>query len=274
MYKKTFHLNFLISTLILISQQLDAQNLLPLTDPTNQSGWVLYEAMTDEFNADSLDTTKWHSTNPYWRGRPPVFFHKDCISVRNGFLRVSALNSVESARCEFPNSFTHISGFIVSKNLVRFGYFEIRAKLMDSSLVSGFWLNRHTPEEWSEITIVEVPAGIDKYRNLLQPNWHYFHGPDYKGTHDNHLVGPSVIELSFDHVDDFHIYGFEWSPTHLRWYVDGEMVRESKNKYHFQPLQMNINVEANDYFEAIPDDSRLPSVFEVDWVRTWRLSGE
>jgi len=142
---------------------------------------------------------------------------------------------------------------------------------MDSTLVSGFWLNRQTPEEWSEITIVEVPAGIEKYKSLLQPNVHYFYGPRYKGTIHNHLVEPSQEPLTFNMTEDFHVYGFEWSPMHLRWYVDGKMVRASRNKHYFQPLQMNINVESNDYFGARPDDARLPAVYEVDWVRTYHL---
>ncbi len=241
-------------------------------DPPKDRKWIAFDPMTDEFNEDSLDTTKWYPNNPYWKGRPPAFFHKDCISVSDGLLHVSAFNSTESAKNKLPKDFTHISGFIVSKSFIRFGYFEIRAKLMDSTLVSGFWLNRHTQEESSEITIIEVPAGIDKYKDVLIPNWHYFHGPHYKGTLYNHLVDPSTIELPFDHVDDFHVYGMEWTPTHFRWYVDGKLVRESKNKHHFQPIHLNINVEANDYFDAFPDDTRLPAVYEVDWVRTWRLN--
>ncbi len=30
-------------------------------------------------------------------------------------------------------------------------------------------------------------------------------------------------------ASDFHVYGFDWQPDTLRWYVDGVLVREAKN---------------------------------------------
>ncbi len=247
---------------------------LIFADPPEGTNWVPYLPMTDEFNETSLDTDKWYETNPGWTGRKPVLFHKECITVSDGLLHVHAFDSKRSAKYDLPEGYTHMSGFIVSKELARFGYFEARAKLMNSTLVSGFWLNHGNKEEWSEITIVEVPAGIKKYESVLQPNVHYFYGPHYKGTVDNHLVEPSVIDLPYKTTDDFHVYGFEWTPTHMRWYIDGELVRESKNRHYFQPLKMNINVESNPYFGAAPEDSMLPAVYEVDWVRSWRPANE
>ena len=238
------------------------------------TAWEPYPPMSDEFNAIVLDTSKWHPVNPSWRGRPPVHFHEECISIKDGILKIAAFDSHSSAKFNLPDTYTHVSGFIKSRKTARFGYFEIRAKLMNASLVSGFWLNRNSGEEWSEITIIEVPAGIDKFKDVLNPNVHYFYGPHYKGTVNNHLVEPSTISLGFNSTADFHVYGFEWSPSHLRWYIDGELVRESRNRHYFQPLNMNINVESNPYFSAFPIDEQLPSVYEVDWVRAWRPAKE
>ncbi len=243
-------------------------------DPPKGTVWEPFLPMTDEFNGHSLDTSKWYGTNPTWRGRPPVLFHKECVSVSEGFLHIHAFDSEGSAKYDLPNGYSHTSGFVVSKKVARFGYYEIRAKLLNSTLVSGFWLNHRTPEEWSEITIVEVPAGMEKYSSVIQPNVHYFYGPHYKGTVNHHLVEPSVINLPFKTAEDFHVYGFEWTPTHMRWYIDGELVRESKNRHYFQPLKMNINVESNPYFGAAPVDSMLPAVYEIDWVRAWRPAKE
>lgn len=257
---------------VLICLLLPDQSLF--ADPPDGTDWEPFPPMSDEFNGNTLDTAKWFGTNPSWRGRLPVLFHEACVSVKNGMLQIHAFDQHTSAGYDLPEGYTHLSGFIVSRQLARFGYFEARARLMNASLVSGFWLNHRTTEEWSEITIVEVPAGIEKYKSVLNPNVHYFHGPHYKGTVYHHLVEPSVVELPFNSADEFHVYGFEWTPTHMRWYVDGKLVRESRNRHYFQPLKMNINVEANDYFDALPIDDQLPALYEVDWVRSWRPARE
>lgn len=238
--------------------------------PPEGAEWVSFEPMTDEFNGDSLDLKKWYDHNPTWSGRPPSLFHRDCVSVSNGLLRIEAMDSKESALRKLPKEFSHISGFVRSKQQARFGYFEMRAKLMDSTQVSCFWLTSVEKDEWSEIDVIEVPAGIEKYASTLRPNVHYFHGPHYRGTLHKHKVSPSSHELGFNMSEAFHVYGVEWTPTVIRWYVDGKMIREMHNADYFQPLEMNMNIEANDYFGALPDDASLPAFYEIDFVRTWR----
>ncbi len=247
---------------------------IAIETPGDKSDWVLVAKFSDEFDSDNLNSEKWHDHNPKWQGRHPVYFHPDCVELRDGKLHLSAFDSRQSGKRKMPKGYSHISGFVSSKNLIRFGYFEIRAKLMNSSLVSCFWLSRHTKEEWSEIDCVEMAAGVDKHNRIFRPNLHYFFGPHYKGTHKKHWVSPSRIELDFDPTEDFHTYGVEWSATHIRWYIDDELVRETKNKHHFQPLNLHINVETNSWFEAIPDDKRLPSDYQIDWIRSYQRQSD
>ena len=232
--------------------------------------WVPFEPMTDEFNGDQLNLKKWYDHNPTWRGRPPTLFHPDCVSVSNGVLRIAAMDSRESAKRKLRSGYTHIAGFVRSRERARFGYFEMHAKLMNSSQVSCFWLTQAGRDEWSEIDVVECPAGLETYASVLQPNVHYFRGPHYSGTVQNHISDQSWHDLGVRLADDFHVYGVEWNPTHIRWYCDEKLVRESRNALYFQPLEMNMNVEANEWFDALPDDEILPAVYEIDYVRAWR----
>lgn len=233
--------------------------------------WGVFEPMTDEFDGSTLDLRKWYDSNPTWKGRPPTLFHPDCVAVSNGLLHIGALDSGRSASLlGGKRGFSHVCGFVRSRERARFGYFEIRAKLADTTQVSCFWLTQADTDEWSEIDVIEVPAGIEEYASTLRPNVHYFRGPHYKGTLHNHRVSPSEHPLGFNMAEDFHVYGVEWSPTFIRWYCDGKMLREMHNGEYFQPLEMNINIEANDYFGALPEDARLPAVYEVDYVRAWR----
>ena len=57
--------------------------------PPEGTEWVPFAAMTDEFNGNELDRSKWYDHNPTWRGRQPVQFHPDCVEVRDGRLRIT-----------------------------------------------------------------------------------------------------------------------------------------------------------------------------------------
>ncbi|MEM9081163.1 MAG: family 16 glycosylhydrolase [Verrucomicrobiota bacterium] len=241
-----------------------------LAGPPEGTEWVPFEGMTDEFEGERLDTDKWFDRNPDWIGRPPVFFHRNGVQVRNGKLHLKAFDAKQSANVKLPKDYTHVSGYVRSKNVVRFGYFEMRAKLMDASLVSCFWLSNHERREWSEIDIVEAPAGVNEYRRIIPINTHYFFGPHYPGTREKHLVTPKKVAIDFDPTADFHIYGVEWSSTKIAWYIDGEKVGEIENKWYYQPLRMSINIEANDWFKALPNDETLPNEYVIDWVRAWQ----
>ena len=263
---RTMNLKPIIAPLLLSS--------IACAEPPAGTEWVPLLSLTDEFNGETLDVSKWFDRNPTWTGREPVQFHPSAVKLDSGHLKISAFDSKQSATLGLKKGFTHASGYVNSKSVVRFGYFEIRAKLLDSSLVSCFWLSNHEKDEWSELDCVEIAAGVEEHSRKIRPNTHYFYGPHYKGTHDKHLVQPSEYDLGFRAADDFHVYGLEWNATHVRWYVDGKMIRELPNTRFYQPLRMSINVEANQYFKALPDDKRLPGIYEIDWVRSWRPKGQ
>mgnify|MGYP000206044039 CR=1 FL=1 len=66
------------------SVPVDTTDPLPTNDPTNQSGWVLYEPLTDEFEGEVLDHSKW-STDPSvvgWKGRQPGLFDESNVQAR------------------------------------------------------------------------------------------------------------------------------------------------------------------------------------------------
>ncbi len=85
----------LFAGLNLFLLQVKAQQA-PLSDPDNSGGWVLNEAVSDEFNGTSLDLDKWNNLglngNYYgeWKGRAPSQFNPANVSVGDGFLTLTS----------------------------------------------------------------------------------------------------------------------------------------------------------------------------------------
>ena len=64
----------------------------PASDPNNTQGWQVQSALSDEFDGNSLDTTKWYNYHTYWSGRDPSQFSTDNVSVSNGVLVLRTTN--------------------------------------------------------------------------------------------------------------------------------------------------------------------------------------
>lgn len=106
------------------------------------------------------------------------------------------------------------SGELQSETEYRYGYFETRMRVpRGSGLVTGFFTYTRPASErtWDEIDI-EILG-----RDTRSIQFTYFHRGERQVT---------TVPLGFDAADDFHTYGFEWTPRAIRWYVDGRLVHE------------------------------------------------
>ena len=240
-------------------------DLYPLSDQDNKDGWFAYEPMTDEFNAEKLDSSKWWDVNPAWKGRPPALFLPHNVEVRGGELRLTMRSeNVPNA----PKGFhTFTSAAIQSKTRVKYGYFEIRARPMRSAGSSGFWLYFRDRQEHTEIDAFEISAAA-AFRQLDHMNLHVFRTPTESKPWDVSGTWTAPWNLS----DDFHIYGLEWNEKEIRFYVDGVIVRSVANSAWHQPLTLNFDGEIQPSWFGLPDPKDLPSTFEIDYVRTWQKS--
>jgi beta-glucanase (GH16 family) len=209
--------------------------ILHAAPPGNSNDWTVVAGLTDEFDGLTLDGDKWHNHDPLWRGKTPVLFDPRCVTVSNGFARVAAWQKTDEP---LPEGYTHRGGMLKAKTAIRYGYFEIRAKLADTTLNSCFWLYQNTPEEWTEIDVFEAPAGVAGSQRKFYTNVHLFHSPTYKGTPKDHITDSVLWEAPFDLAADYHTYGLEWNADVIRWYVDGKLIREKKNAHWHQPLHV------------------------------------
>ncbi len=240
---------------------------LPLSHQKDKKKFKLLKKYSDEFNKSKLNTNKWYPNNPSWKGRPPTFFHGSNVSLENNELVIRVNKHGDEV---LPKEFTHTTGFIKSKNKFLYGYFEAEVKLMDAPWVSGFWMTNVSKDWWTEIDICENAPGLSYNRNDLNSNIHVFRAPKDKGNIKKHFSRTKKYYFPEELQKDYHVWGLEWTPEYIRFYIDGILFREAKNTHWHQPLEVNFNCESNKWFGALPDDKRLDGEYHVKYFRAWK----
>ena len=239
---------------------------LPLSDQANEGKWSVYAPMTDEFEGDTLDAEKWWPNNPRWLGRQPAFFWTKNVTVSEGKLHLTMRKEEAPEAPKDKGYHTYTSAAVQSKGLVKYGYFEIKARPMKSHGSSSFWFYHTEPELWTEIDVFEIGGGAPGFERKYNMNVHVFKTPTEKEHWSSHGEWVAPADL----VDDYHVYGFEWGADRLKWYVDGVLVRWIENTHWHQALTLNFDSETMPKWFGLPNDEDLPSTYSIEYVRAWK----
>jgi beta-glucanase (GH16 family) len=189
------------------------------------SGYTL--AFEDEFNGFTLNKDQWYyriGSNAYTDNK------KDNVSVSDGFLRIALKKEPAGSGGK-----AYSGGGIITKPLLGYGYYETRFKQWNKEgFHSSFWiagLNQRvtvldgdqlysptTDYQVNEIDGFEIDTS---HPDGLMTAGHYW----WPG--DAHLTYvPYTTYSEVDSSDGYHTYGMEWTPTKIKFYVDGKMFRE------------------------------------------------
>lgn len=236
-------------------------------EPPPGSQWEPIPDLTDEFNGDKLDSAKWYDHNPGWTGRKPGFFSTNNVSVGGGKLHLTARAEDLGHLPDGYHTFT--TAAVKSKALIRYGYFEIKCRPMKSKVSSAFWFYSITEDEWSEIDVFEICGMGENWTNAYNTSVHVFRTPAEK----KHWAKSETWKAPFALVDDDHVYALEWTPEEIKWRVEGQVVRTVENTHWHQPLNMNFDSETMPKWFGLPEIETLPSVFSIDYIRSWRVAG-
>jgi beta-glucanase (GH16 family) len=230
--------------------------------PLKHGQWEPFPALTDEFDGDRLDESRWFPNNPGWLGRQPAYFNPKNVRVAGGMLH---LDAKKESLPKLPAGYhTYTTAFVKGKTKVRYGYFEIRARAMDSQASSAFWFYDITPEIWSEIDVFEIGARPQPANYYM--NTHLFHTL----VETVHWHKSRIWKAPYPLALEFHVYGLEWDPEVLRFTVDGAVVREERNTHWHQPLALCFDSETFADWFGLPKDDALPATFSIDYIRTWK----
>ncbi len=245
----------------------DTTASLPLSDQRNAGAWTPYAPMSDEFEAGSLDTNKWVCNLEWWQGRPPSLFSAKNVTVSNGLLQLTMRQETLPAGLRQAGYHDYSSAALHSRDRTCYGYFEVKARPMNSAGSSAFWFQQDAVPNWAtEIDVFELCGKSARYEFSDHMTLHVFATPQEKR---HWSVGQDWV-APWKLADRFHVYGLEWDPEDLKYYVDGVLVRQVQNTHWHQPLYLILDSETMPDWFGMPDDRDLPSTFAVAYVRAWK----
>lgn len=262
------------------------QTVFPHTDPDNAGDWTLKETVSDEFEDDVLDETKWmiQGTDGEYKsnfiGRAPSQFSTDNVRVEDGKLKIDTRWDpdfpFDPGYDEYPNGDKHYyenmtTAAVISKKYFRYGYMEIKCKAADASVTSSFWMTGQN----SELDVFEFlgkPKQEHK-KHLEKEFWCSVH--DWSSGMGGKSVWTDKNELDWRVADDFHIYACEWNKDYLKFYADGnlitEVTREEMGDGWVLTSPLFIWVDSETFpWHGVPEEGDLPVDYEVEYIRVWQ----
>ena len=111
--------------------------------------------MSDEFEGQELDLNKWNRGMYWWKGRQPALFSDKNVTVSDGKLHLT----MRKSKCP-RNSRSSVTrttrAALHTKVRSSYGYYEVKAKPMNSGGSSSFWFQQDTPGWATEIDVFEI----------------------------------------------------------------------------------------------------------------------
>jgi beta-glucanase (GH16 family) len=237
----------------------------PLSDQENKGHWVKFEPISDEFSASQLDLTKWIPRSTSSNGHKPGLFREENVAISDGKLHLTMRKEKVPPQFEKQGYHDYTCSQVRSTAKALYGYFEIRAKAMDSAGSSAFWFAGSGDGWRTEIDVYEI-SGKGKFEQKYNMHLHVFYTP----TENVHWQVGDAWLAPWRLADDFHVYGLDWAEKQITYYVDGVPVWRLDNTHWHQPLSLILDCETLMEWFGLPDGKDLPSTHSIDYVRAWK----
>lgn len=231
--------------------------------------------MEEEFEGSELNSEMWSyniGTGTNGWGNNELQYYTDRtenVSVEDGMLKITALQ-------ESYEGSSYTSGRILTQGLYEQTYGRIEARIQlpwGQGLWPAFWMLG------SDIDTVGWPQcgeiDIMEYRGQAPTSISgTLHGPGYSGGES---IGKSY-ELENDRFDTgFHVFGVEWGPNYVNFYVDDVLYNQitpsdlDGEEWVFdQPFFIILNLAVGGDFVGSPnDDTVFPQTMLVDYIRVY-----
>lgn len=235
----------------------------------------------EEFNAGRLSdgraalpsTEKWYyeTAEPGWVNNelqkyvPGVFEGDTVAAVYNGTLKIIARekgDNVISARINTIESWTY-------------GYFEAALKVPGGKGTwPAFWMLPKNFQRWPLDGEIDIMEYVGFRPDVVQSS---IHTQAYNHVQKSEKTAMKTIRNA---ETEFHVYAVEWTADYIKGFVDGEEYfrfdndgKGDKRTWPFNvPFYLKLNLAWGGNWggaEGI-DKSKLPAVYEIDYVRVYQ----
>jgi len=252
-----------------LTQKTSAQGTSRLPSPPKGYRWQMIESLSDEFNGDALDKSKWAPKHPFWTGRNSTHTVSN-VSVRDGNLRL--LSTLRAGATEVKAETVTAACVASTTPRSRCGYYEARIKCSDISMTSAFWFQG----KYSEIDVIENIGEVTEPNSVwvndtMMMNTHF-----YKEGWDKDRKTPFNWKMPSPSSAAYHIYGVWWKDKNtVAFYHNGIKVTEVTTGGPFDEGQyLYFDTEVFTWHGWPTKASLLDpakNTMLVDWIRAWQL---
>ncbi|MGW3346935.1 glycoside hydrolase family 16 protein [Nonomuraea rubra] len=246
-----------------------AQSIEPPPLALPEASWKL--SWSDEFNGRGRPA-KWTAlSGTSWSNRKALHYYTPANARQNGsgHLVISAQRTPagEATPCWYgPCDYSSARLETRSTFDQAYGRFSARIKLpLGKGLWPAFWLKRTDSGRSGSATYGEI--------DIMENRGHETHLVRAY-THSQGRKGGGQITLPERLDADFHVYGVDWTPQSITWWVDGEPYAQYPRYPGWpfdKPFYLILNLQVGGTWVGNPNaGTRFPARMVVDWVRVYR----
>ncbi|MCH5242348.1 MAG: glycoside hydrolase family 16 protein [Muribaculaceae bacterium] len=173
----------------------------------------------------------------------------------------------------------YLTGGIETRGKFDFEHGEVqcRARFVEMPMGghTGIWMMPSPPaEQWPKSGEIDIMEHLNK-EDIIYETVHSWYADDL--GHKDDPVAQKTVSIN---KDDWNIYGVEWTADKITYTVNGQSYLEYPNLHlegeegayqwpfnHPFYLILSQSLGGEGTWEGPIDDSELPAVFEIDWIR-------
>lgn len=253
-------------------------------NPIEKEGYKLI--YSDEFDGDDLDTKKWlpqyfpHATSVA-AGCSAKYRFEDgniCLYIdentpnfgEHTSMKASSIQTFEKNLLHPGAGRTNVTNVVPYESFAcQYGYFEMRAKIPNCGGGGhvAWWLVGTQDDAREDGTMSSQNGEIDimettfAYPNVFSPKVHAWDDKDLAEYKED-------IGLEGDFANNYHIYAMDWTPSGIKFYVDGEEVCSTDLSPQYR-MAMFLGIYTDCGGWSGDANKVWPKEFWVDYVRVY-----